>query len=92
MEKELQEFQDDNMSLDQYLNLIDSIENDALEEHQVAVQKYDEDAIKEDLRIIHELERVEQQRKQSFYSKRSAKQSKAQRGGVRQQSPFFDDD
>lgn len=53
---------------------------------------YDDRVWEQDLELLKSLDADEQKRKDSFYSKRSKRESIRRRGGIRQESPFFDDD
>ena len=77
---------------DTYANMLDDLENSNLEDLDTANLKYDDAQFDQDLDILRKLDSDQQARKDSLFSKKSKRESIKRRGGVRQESPFFDDD
>jgi hypothetical protein len=75
-----------------HARILDEITNETNDKIDMDDLKFDEDALEGDLALLRNLEDADRKRKDSLYSKRAARQSVKRRGGIRQESPFFDDD
>ena len=54
--------------------------------------EFDDAALDEDLAVLRELERSDQQRKDAALNKRAKRKAYQKRGQINEESPFFDDD
>ena len=61
------------------------------EDFKVALEQYEEDRQTEELKVLKLLDEEQEKRDRSKYQKRSVKESARKRGGLKQESPFFDD-
>jgi len=53
---------------------------------------YDEDRLEEEINLLKNIELADKKLQDTVERKRNARASIKRRGGIRQESPFFDDD
>jgi hypothetical protein len=83
---------DDSLDFEAYANILDDLESHAKNTIDENNLSYDDSAGNQDMELLKNIADEDQKRKDSLYSKRSQRQSIKKRGGLRQESPFFDDD
>ena len=91
-EEEQKEQFDQELNFESYASVLDEMNREARENMDIANLRFDEEALERDLELLKNLSDADQKRKDSLYSRRAVRQSVRRRGGLRQESPFFDDD